>query len=94
MAKAVFLKGHIDVPADRLEAVSVALPIHIELTRNEAGCVSFGVTPCAEVAGRFLVDEEFVDQAAFDAHQARAGASDWAVVTKDIPRDYKITTAD
>lgn len=86
----VYLDGHIDVPQEWLEAVSAALPTHIALTRAEAGCLSFNVTPCAEVAGRFLVSEVFANQAAFDAHQARTKASDWFQVTVGIPRDYKI----
>ena len=36
------------------------------------------------------VSEEFVDPAAFKAHQARAGASDWAQATQGIARDYTI----
>ena len=87
----VTLTGHIDVPAERLEEIQAALPAHISLTRAEPGCLSFDVSPCPEVKGRFLVSEAFVDQQAFDAHQARAGASDWANVSDDIPRDYSIS---
>ncbi|MCF1482305.1 MULTISPECIES: putative quinol monooxygenase [Rhizobium/Agrobacterium group] len=89
MAK-VFLDGYIDVPEDRLVAVEAALPPHIELTRAEPGCISFNVTPCPDVAGRFLVSEVFADQAAFDAHQQRTRASHWFKVTKGIGRDYQI----
>ncbi|MCP4209793.1 MAG: antibiotic biosynthesis monooxygenase [Shimia sp.] len=84
------LTGYIDVPADRLAAVSEALPKHIALTRAEAGCLSFEVTPHAAHAGRFQVTELFVDRAAFDAHQARAKASEWAKTTDGIPRTYEI----
>ncbi len=84
------LTGHIDVPSDRLKAVSAALPTHIALTRAETGCLSFDVTPDSEIAGRFNVAELFVDQAAFDAHQTRAKASDWATITAGIPRSYEI----
>jgi len=40
----VFLNGHIDVPQERLAEVEAALPLHIELTRAEPGCLSFQVT--------------------------------------------------
>lgn len=86
----IYLDGHIDVPQERLEAVSAALPIHIALTRAGAGCLSFNVTPCTEVAGRFLVSEAFANQASFDVHQERTKASDWFQVAAGIPREYKI----
>ncbi len=92
MSGKIYLNGHIDVPVDQLEAVSAALTLHIELTHEEPGCISFDVNPCPEVPGRFLVSECFVDQKAFEAHQARTKSSAWAEVTKDIPRSYEITT--
>ncbi|NOD77979.1 MULTISPECIES: putative quinol monooxygenase [unclassified Ruegeria] len=90
----VFLKGHIDVPPDRLEAVRAALPLHISLTRAEEGCISFEVVEDQATPGRFMVSEVFATQAAFDAHQARAKASDWFQVTQGIPRNYTIETAE
>ncbi|SFK64343.1 putative quinol monooxygenase [Shimia haliotis] len=90
----ITLTGYIDVPADRLSAVRAALPDHVALTRAEPGCLSFEVTPDATMSGRFNVSERFTDQTAFDAHQTRTKASDWAEVTKDIPRTYQITTDD
>jgi len=88
----VFLNGHIDVPQDRLTAVREALPLHIDLTRAETGCISFEVVEDDATLGRFLVAEVFVDQEAFDAHQTRTRNSDWFRVTEGIPRDYSITT--
>jgi len=87
----IHLTGHMDVPDDRIKAVSQAVGEHIALTRAEAGCLSFEVTPCPEVEGRFLVAETFENRAAFDAHQTRAGASTWARITAGLPRDYTIT---
>lgn len=87
----VYLNGHIDVPDDRIDTIKAAVVDHIALTRAEAGCISFEVTPCDTGNGRFLVSEAFVDQAAFDAHQVRAKASPWATISEGIPRDYKIT---
>ena len=87
----VSLTGHIDVPPERLHAVAEALPLHIELSRAEPGCIFFNVDPCPNVPGRFLVSESFMDQASFDAHQTRTKASEWAKVTESIPREYEIT---
>ena len=74
-----------------MEDIQAVLPAHIALTHAEPGCLSFDVSPCPDVNGRFLVSETFVDQQAFDAHQARMKASDWAKVSEGIPRDYSIT---
>lgn len=90
----VFLTGHIDVPLARLEAVRAALPVHIELTRAEPGCLSFDVTEAEHPAGRFHVAEVFTDQMAFDAHQARTKASDWFKVTEGVPRSYEVTVGE
>ncbi len=87
----ISLTGHIDVPMDRLDAVTAALPAHIALTRAEPGCLSFDVTPDPDVAGRFNVTECFVSRCAFEAHQTRMKSSLWAKVTAGIPRQYQIT---
>ena len=73
------------------EAVRVraALDEHIRLTRAEPGCISFEVTSTDDPM-IWNVAEEFTDPAAFEAHQSRAGASDWAIQTKGIARDYSI----
>lgn len=69
--------------------VRAALPAHIALTRAEAGCLSFDVTPTDDPMV-WTVSERFTDAAAFEAHQNRAGGSDWATQTAGIARDYKI----
>ena len=86
----VFLDGFLDVPPDRLEAVSAALPTHIQLTHAEPGCVSLTIIPSEEVEGRLLIEEVFTDHAAFDAHQERIQNSEWSSVTEGIPREYVI----
>lgn len=83
------LEGHIDVPAERIAQVSESLKDHIKLTRAEEGCIFFNVDACPDVDGRFLVSEAFVDEAAFQFHQTRAGASPWAEASAGVPRDYK-----
>lgn len=87
----VNLKGHIDVPADRLDQIRAGLIDHIRLTRAEPGCISFEVTEDPDSPGRFNVAEEFTDSNAFHAHQTRAQASDWARISDGIPRDYSVT---
>ncbi|CAM4388221.1 putative quinol monooxygenase [Vibrio agarivorans] len=86
----VILKGIIEIPFDQLESVRVCLPQHIQLTREERGCVVFDVVvrpnnPCC-----YDVYEEFISRAAFDAHQQRVKASRWGKVTKQVIRDYQI----
>lgn len=69
------------------------LPEHIRLTREEPGCISFEVTPSDDPM-IWRVEELFVDQVAFYAHQARTKASAWAEKTASIRRVYRITAAD
>ena len=83
------LTGTMTCPPGRLAEVRAALPAHVALTRAEPGCVQFEVTEAAD--GRFVVDEAFADRAAFEAHQSRGAASDWARVTRGLPRDYRVT---
>lgn len=86
----VILTGHMDVPKARYPQVKAALEWHIKKTREEPGCLMFKVEPCRDVQYRFLVSEKFVDQEAFDAHQARTKESAWAEVTRLIPREYEV----
>ncbi len=69
------------------------LPEHIRLSRGEVGCLSFDVVQTCEPL-IWSVDELFIDRAAFDAHQARTKASEWARQTAAIRRDYRIIAAD
>lgn len=77
--------------ADENEAARVrtALPEHVRLTRAETGCVSFSVAATDDPLV-WQVAEEFTDPAAFEAHQTRAAASDWATTTKGIAREYTV----
>lgn len=87
----VVLNGYIDVPADRIEAVSAALVQHIALTRAEAGCRYFDVTPDPSIEGRYNVYEIFTERATFDFHQKRTGESPWAKVSAGIERHFVVT---
>jgi quinol monooxygenase YgiN len=85
----VTLSGTLTCVADVQAAhVRAALPDHIALTRAEADCLSFQVTQTADLRV-WSVSEQFTDAAAFEAHQSRAAASDWARETAGIARDYK-----
>ena len=84
------LTGYIDVPEGRREAIATALPLHIELTRAETGCVRFDVIPDPKVAGRYNVSELFTDRESFDAHQARVKISAWGEISAGIRREYSI----
>lgn len=77
--------------ADMAEAARVrdAIDEHIHLTRAEPGCISFKVMPTDDPLV-WEVAEEFTDPAAFEAHQTRASASQWAARTAGITRDYTV----
>ena len=86
----VTLSGHVVVPDADIAIIKAHLPTHIRLSRAEAGCVSFNVCIDPENPNRYLVEEEFIDQAAFDTHQARVKASDWGKATAHLAREYQI----
>ncbi len=84
------LNGYIDVPAERLKDIQAALPKHIQLSLAENGCLSFSVTPCPNIAGRFFVVEVFSTKTTFAAHQERVKNSDWGRISTGIARSYQI----
>lgn len=87
----VTLNGYLRCATDAEAArVRAALPEHVRLTRAEPGCLRFDVTPTDDPLV-WAVSEEFTDPAAFEAHQARAAASEWARDTQGIVRDYTVT---
>ncbi|WP_138465393.1 putative quinol monooxygenase [Poseidonocella sp. HB161398] len=88
---AIRLAGEL-ICADEAEAGTVRrhLPGHIRATLAEPGCLSFEVVPGAAPLV-WQVRELFRDRAAFEAHQARAAASDWGRATAGIRRVYEIS---
>ena len=54
------------------ERVADLLRDYIPLTRAEPGCVSFVAHQSTEDPAIFILYEQYVDQAAFDAHAASA----------------------
>ncbi len=76
--------------ADEAEIVLQHLPLHVSLTRAEPGWVkSFEVRQTADPLV-WQVEEQFVDEAAFDAHQERVAMSEWGRATSGIERRYAI----
>lgn len=90
----VVLKGHIVVPLVDLAAIAKELATHIELTRQEAGCLVFEVTQDEDVENKFHVYEEFVNTDAFSNHQQRVRRSKWGRVSINVERFYKVTGLD
>lgn len=78
--------------SDEAAVVLHHLPRHIELTNAEAGCLRFDVESTNDPLV-WDVSERFVNQEAFDAHQARVRASEWGRATSGIARDYVVETA-
>lgn len=90
----VILQGFILVPDADLQIVKDELVIHKKLTLEEPGCLAFEVSLDVENSNKFNVYEEFIDQAAFDNHQFRIKSSEWAKVTKQVERNYQISSSD
>ncbi len=88
----IILQGHIIVPASDLTIVKNALVNHIELTRAESGCLVFKVTVDSLNPNKFDVYEEFSSEESFSHHQMRVKQSNWAKVTHNVERHYKISS--
>lgn len=89
-APGVYLTGRLICETqEQADRVTAHLPLHVQLTRAEQGCVSFAVEP-AEERLVWSVSERFVDRDAFAAHQKRVAESAWGAATAGITRDYEI----
>ena len=93
MAK-VILQGHIIVPDADIAAVKMELINHIELTRQESGCLVFKVSQDSENLNRFNVYEEFTDRNSFANHQDRIRQSTWGATTVNVEQYCEITGAE
>ncbi|MGW4097187.1 putative quinol monooxygenase [Mycobacterium sp. NPDC004974] len=90
LATQVILSGQLVCATDdEVATVQRHLSRHIDLTRAEQGCISFEVHRTDDLYV-WQVDERFVNDAAFDAHQARVATSEWGRVTAGIERRYSI----
>lgn len=87
----VFLSGQL-LCSDQDQAAVVArlLPLHIELTRAEQGCLSFHVNHTEDPLV-WQVEEQFQDAASFLAHQQRVAESQWGRATANVDRQYEVT---
>lgn len=85
----VVLEGYILVPDENRESILDALEIHIQLTRQELGCITFEVTACQDDNNKFSVYEVFDDMNSFQWHQQRVKASEWGIISKDVTRYYQ-----
>jgi quinol monooxygenase YgiN len=88
----IHLAGTLTCPKlDDLKIIETYLPEHTRLSRAEPGCLSFNVSQTANPLV-WQLDETYVDQAAFDAHQTRNRASIWWQMSQGLVRDFKLTT--
>ena len=90
----IILKGFIIVPSEDLNAVLAELPIHIENTKKEKGCLIFQVLQDQAQSNRFSVHEEFMDRESFETHQNRVKNSKWGRVSSNIERHYHVNKID
>ncbi len=90
----IILEGHIVVSDADLPAVMAELPTHVQLTRQEAGCLCFHVNQSEEADNVFYVYEEFIDQGAFEEHQRRVQSSNWGIAAANVQRHYQVTKAE
>ncbi|MDG1945175.1 MAG: antibiotic biosynthesis monooxygenase [Halioglobus sp.] len=88
--KKVTLKGYVIASDEDLPGITAELPSHIELTRQEDGCLVFEVVQDPNDKHRFYVYEEFIHKEAFEAHQNRAKASSWWAVSRNLEKHYRI----
>lgn len=82
------VSGFADVPEADREAFSRGLPEHTRLTLAELGCHYFEVKPHPKIAGRYIVNEAFDDERAYNAHIKRSNRSEWGKITRNIKRTY------
>ncbi|HAB09528.1 MAG TPA: antibiotic biosynthesis monooxygenase [Alcanivorax sp.] len=84
------LTGRIIVPDGDFDGVVDALSTHIDLSRQEKGCLKFEVTQSAEHNNTFIVYEIFADKAAFQRHQERVRDSVWGRISANAERHYEM----
>ncbi|AZG44426.1 putative quinol monooxygenase [Gordonia insulae] len=90
-AQAIRLTGWIAIDSEELRRLAALLDEHRVRTLAESGCLEFSVRPSPTHPDRLLVDERFVDRAAFDDHQRRTADSAWGVATRHLRRNYTIS---
>lgn len=86
----IILTGYVIVPERDRVSVLAELPRHIELTRQESGCLMFNVEQDRSVPGKLTVYEEFESMEAFQYHQDRVRQSEWGKITINVERFYNV----
>jgi len=86
----VTLEGHIIVSDEDLSAVLKELPVHIQKTKSEPGCLVFNFEQQEHNSNKFMIYEEFTDEEAFQLHLNLVKSLDWGVVTKNVQRHYQV----
>ena len=86
----VILKGFIQIPKLELDVVKEQLELHIQLTREESGCLVFEVVQDGLDGCLFQVYEEFDSEESFSFHQERVKNSVWGEVSCNVNREYEI----
>ncbi|MCB1701752.1 MAG: antibiotic biosynthesis monooxygenase [Halioglobus sp.] len=86
----ITVQGYIVVPREDLAAVVSELPRHIELTKQEEGCLFFEVTQDPGNDCIFMVREKFSSRSAFEFHQERVEGSLWGSITASVERHYEV----
>ncbi|AYQ55777.1 antibiotic biosynthesis monooxygenase [Bathymodiolus thermophilus thioautotrophic gill symbiont] len=85
----VVLKGYILASDSDLAIVKKELENHIQLTRQEEGCLVFEVSQDNKNINQFNVYEEFVSKDAFKLHQQRLSGTEWGRVSSRLEKHYK-----
>jgi len=85
----IILEGYVLVAESDLAVVKRELVNHIQLTRQEEGCLVFEVSQDTENMNRFNVYEEFTSQEAFELHQQRLSSTEWGKVSSKLEKYYK-----
>ncbi len=90
----VILEGYVLAADADLAAIKRELPTHIQITRQERGCLVFEVSQDKDNANRFNVYEEFVSESAFELHQQRIIGTEWGKVSENLEKHYKTSGVD
>ncbi len=89
----VLLTGTMTCAPSEVEDVLALMDEHIRKTRAEPGCLEFELWQDELTPTRFHVNEVFVSEVAFEAHQDRTQRSDWFRVTHHMSRDFSKVSA-
>ncbi|VAW54229.1 hypothetical protein MNBD_GAMMA06-1291 [hydrothermal vent metagenome] len=85
----IILEGYVLASSSDLATVKRELANHIQLTRQEEGCLVFDVSQDKKNMNRFNVYEEFTSQEAFKEHQQRLSRTEWGKVSSKLEKHYK-----